>query len=155
MAKKNKDDSDLIVKLCKTNKDLMQVYNYEVDVFAEAGDFEWSMKALNSQKDSGWNIYGVFSPTDGDEIISALFTKVDGGEFHTKNTSLKISHQGIGISHKIKDFFEKEARSKKSKNIVHFCAVDNFRNIALNESHGYQRIESINNGETIKWSKLL
>ncbi len=145
---------DLEFSMCETEADLKKVYDYDADVFAESGDFVWSLQNLKKEQKSGWRIYSVTSEEDK-EIISALFIKDDGDKLLTKNTSLKMSHQGKGISHKIKEFFENEAKKEKKAEIYHFCAVDNFRSIALNESHGYERLECVKNGEVIKWGKKL
>jgi RimJ/RimL family protein N-acetyltransferase len=145
----------LYFKHCTDSKDLRDVYNYEVDVFAEAGDFLWSLEALEDEINRGWKIYAVRCDESGDEIISVLFVKLKQGDYFTKNTSLKLNFQGKGISHSIKEFFEMMALKTKAKNIVHFCAVDNFRSIALNESHGYLKIDCIKNGEILKWKKAL
>ncbi|MCB9092051.1 MAG: hypothetical protein H6620_05775 [Halobacteriovoraceae bacterium] len=148
------DETNITFNKCGSESDLKKLYDYDVDVFAEAGDFEWSLKNLRKEKNDGWDIYSV-SLSNDNEIIAALFVKKDGADLLTKNTSVKISHQGKGISHRIKEFFENKAIENHSKNIIHFCAVDNFRNIALNESHGYVRDSVVNKGEVIKWRKKM
>ena len=73
----------------------------------------------------------------------------------TKNTSLKMNYQGSGYSHKIKEFFEKVARERKLKKIVHYCGIDNFRMYSLNESHGYKKTPHKlgTNGRVVEWIK--
>ena len=152
MGKKQKIGS-LTFESCINETDLKKVYNYDVDVFAEASDFVWSLKSLKSEQKKGWSIYSVTSSEANNEIVAALFIKEGEKELMTKNTAIKMAHQGKGVSHQIKQFFEKQAKTSKMKNIVHFCAVDNFRTIALNESHGYKKVDVLKNGEIIKWQK--
>jgi predicted GNAT family acetyltransferase len=145
-------NNELLFSRCKTEDDLRKVYNYEVDVFAEAGNFEWSWENLISEQKQGWEIYSL---TLDQEILAAIFLRLDENALYTKNTSMKMSYQGHGYSHRIKEFYEQKAKEKAAKKIINFCAVDNFRTIALNESHGYQRIGVLNNGEVLKWEKTL
>ncbi len=150
----SKKDPKLVFKKCETEDDLKDVYDYDADVFAEAGDFEWSLKNLKQEQTEGWDIYSVTFKAEK-EIIAALFMKKDGKALLTKNTAVKMSHKGLGVSHKIKEFFEQKAREDKFSNIVHFCAVDNFRNIGLNESYGYDKVDTRKNGEVLQWEKKL
>ncbi len=151
MSKKN---PNLIFKKCESEDDLKSVYNYDADVFAEAGDFEWSLKNLKQEQSEGWDIYSVTFKSEK-EIVAALFMKKEGSSLLTKNTSVKMSHKGLGVSHKIKEFFETFAKKEKYSSIVHFCAVDNFRNIGLNESYGYLKVDVRKNGEVLQWEKKL
>ena len=57
-----KDEIKINFKKVSSKADLQEVYNYDVDVFAEAGDFEWSLKSLEAEKSNGWDIYSVISP---------------------------------------------------------------------------------------------
>jgi len=137
---------------CHNEADLKRLYNYDVDVFAEAGDFEWSLENLKKEQKQGWEIYSV--EMNG-QTIAAVFLKFDGDNLLSKNTSLKMTYQGQGISHRIKDFYDHLAHSHQVKYITHFCAVDNFRAIALNESHGYEKVKCHKNGEVVEWKKTL
>ncbi len=147
-------DAKLNIELCNTEEHLKRVYDYDADVFAEAGDFEWSLKNLKKEQKDGWDIYSVTMKTEK-EIIAALFLKKEDDKLLTKNTSVKMSHKGMGVSHKIKEFFENRAREQKYSAIVHFCAVDNFRNIGLNESYGYDKVDTRKNGEVLQWEKKI
>lgn len=137
---------------CHTEEELKRLYNYDVDVFAEAGDFEWSLQNLKKEKKQGWEIYAV---EVDHEFIAAIFLRQENGILYTKNTSLKLMYQGQGLSHRIKDFYEHLARGQKAHTIIHYCAVDNFRAIALNESHGYHKTGVHKNGEVLEWQKKL
>jgi RimJ/RimL family protein N-acetyltransferase len=137
---------------CHTEEQVKRLYQYDVDVFAEAGDFNWSIENLRLELSQGWEIYSVELNT---EIISAVFIKFEGDILHTKNTSLKMPYQGQGLSHRMKEFFELFAKSHGAREIHHVCAVDNFRAIALNESHGYKRVGTQKNGEVLDWKKVL
>jgi len=147
-----KKKKEVTFKKCKTEEHLDKLYQYEVDVFAEAGDFEWSLQNLIDKKENGWDVYSVNMENEED-IVAALFIKKEKGELLTNNTSVKMSHKGLGISHKIKEFFEDTAKNQKVDSIVHFCAVDNFRTITLNENYGYKRVGITHSGEVIKWQK--
>ncbi len=146
------DIHHLSFEACQGDDQLQEIYNYEVDVFAEAGNFDWSLENLKSQLDDGWKIYSVRA---GDEIIAALFLKHQDGTLYTKNTSMKLAYQGLGFSHRIKEFYEEQAKKYKAKTILNDCAVDNFRTIALNESHGYQKVQTLGNGEITRWQKKI
>lgn len=137
---------------CNSEEELKKLYNYDVDVFAEAGDFDWSLENLKKEKKLGWEIYSV---EQSNEIIAAVFLRFEDDSLATKNTSIKMTFQGQGFSHRIKDFYEHLARAHKVSAIVHYCAVDNFRAIALNESHGYKKVKTLKNGEVIEWEKTL
>lgn len=137
---------------CNSDDELKKLYNYDVDVFAEAGDFDWSLENLKKERKQGWEIYSV---ENNNEIIAAVFLKFEKDQLSTKNTSIKMTYQGKGYSHRIKDFYEHLARTHQVKSIIHFCAVDNFRAIALNESHGYKRVKTHKNGEVVEWEKKL
>lgn len=137
---------------CNSDEELKKLYNYDVDVFAEAGDFDWSLENLKRERKQGWEIYSV---ENNNEIIAAVFLKFEKDLLATKNTSIKMTYQGKGYSHRIKDFYEHLARTHQVKSIVHYCAVDNFRAIALNESHGYKRVKTHKNGEVVEWEKKL
>jgi RimJ/RimL family protein N-acetyltransferase len=137
-------------KLCKNDSDLKEVYRYDADAFAETSDFEWTIASLKKTQEQGWDIFSV---SLDQEIIAACFTKITGKSLHSKNTAIKLSFQGMGISHQIKEFFEDYAKKNKLTSIINYCAVDNFRNIALNESHGYIKLPAEKNSEVIQWKK--
>ena len=137
---------------CQSEADLKRLYQYDVDVFAEAGDFEWSVVNLKQELENGWEIYSVELNS---EIIAAVFIKFQTDILLSKNTSLKMPYQGHGFSHRMKEFFELFAKSHGAKEIHHYCAIDNFRTIALNESHGYRRVGTQKNGEVLEWKKVL
>jgi RimJ/RimL family protein N-acetyltransferase len=147
-----KKDAMLRFIKCSAESELKELYRYEVDVFAEAGDFEWSVENLKKEKKQGWEIYAV---KIGQEIMAAAFLRFEDSILFTKNTSVKLAYQGQGYSHRIKEFYEHIARSHEVKKILHYCAVDNFRAIALNESHGYKKVQSLKGGEVWEWEKLL
>jgi len=104
-------------------------------------------------------------PTDGNffslnldaEVLAAVFYKVEEDSLLTKNTAIKITHQGSGFSHAIKEFFEKVAREKGLKKIIHYCRIDNFRMYSLNESHGYKKTPRKlgPEGQVVEWMKTL
>jgi hypothetical protein len=57
----------------------------------------------------------------------------------------------------IKNFYENEAKKAQVNKVVNYCPVDNFRMIALNESHGYKRTGNSFglNQNIIEWVKVL
>ena len=113
-----------------------------------------SYVVIKKEVKDGWHLYSVIL---NGEIISAAFCKLEGEVLHSKNTSIKIQHQGSGFSHRIMEFFESRAKELKSSSIVHYCSIDNFRQYALNESHGYvktsRKLGKL--GHTTEWVKLL
>lgn len=137
----------------KKDKDLKDIYNHDFGVFADALDFKWTLEGIKKVKKAGW---GVFSLVVEDEIIAALFIKFEKGVLYTKNTPIKINHQGHSYSDRIKDYYEKLAKKKNAKKIVHFCRVDDFRMISLNEDFGYKRTGNTleDNDEFIEWEKI-
>ena len=120
----------------KSHSDIEKVYNYDVEVFTETPDFDWTLDSIKDEVKDGWQLYAV---TLGEEIVAAAFMKEEGGALLTKNTPIKMIYQGNGYSHRIKDFFEDMAKEKKTPKVFHYCSSHNFRMIALNESHGYER----------------
>ena len=62
--------------------------------------------------------------------------------------------QGKGVSHRIKDFYEEEAKKLNVDIVQNICPDDNFRNISLNQSHGYTKTEGFFNGLPV-WEKKL
>lgn len=111
------------------------------------------MEEIRNEVAEGWELYSVM--VDG-EIIAALFFKADKDTLYTKNTAIKVSYQGSGFSHKIKEYFEKVAREKGLKHIAHYCRIDNFRMYSLNESHGYRKTpKKMGDGQVVEWMKDL
>ena len=91
------------------------------------------------------------------EIVAAVFYKIEDDALLTKNTAIKITYQGSGFSHTIKEFFEKVAREKGLKRIFHYCRIDNFRMYSLNESHQYKKTPKKlgPEGLVVEWVKSL
>lgn len=121
----------------KSSDDIEKVYNYDVEVFTETPDFDWTLQSIKEEVKDGWALYAA---TLGEQIIAATFLKEEKGKgLLTKNTPIKMIFQGNGYSHRIKDFFENEAKKRKIGKVYHYCSSHNFRMISLNESHGYER----------------
>jgi hypothetical protein len=137
-----------------TEEDVERVFNYNIGAFVDAPDFDWGLPQLKEQLKDQWELYGVFQEK---EIIAAVLTKVVAEGLLTKNTGIKITHQGVGISHQIKDFFELKARDLGLNVIYHYCLIDDFRMYSLNEKHGYKKTgKSLGkNGEVVEWEKNL
>lgn len=112
------------------------------------------MEEIKQEVKDGWELYAVYFEQ---EIIAALFCKVDKNALLTKNTAIKMQHQGSGFSHKIKHFFEEKAMDLKLDKIIHYCRIDNFRMYSLNESHKYKKIqEGIGDDkQLVIWEKTL
>lgn len=139
----------LTFKEAKSDNDVKDVYNFNVVAFADSTDFNWTEDNIKSQVKDGWELFSV--NYDGD-IVAAAFVKIDGVNLYTKNTPIKLIHQGNGFSHKIKDFYEEFAKGKGVKTIFNYCPSDNFRMISLNEGHDYKKTANENNG-IIEWQK--
>lgn len=121
-------------KKAKSEKDIKLIHDYNIDAFSDSPDFKWNLEEIKKEVADGWEL---FSLSSGVEIVAALFYKIEGDALLTKNTAIKIEYQGAGLSHMIKDFFEKVARENHLKRIYHYCRIDNFRMYSLNESHHY------------------
>ncbi|WP_372653739.1 hypothetical protein [Halobacteriovorax sp.] len=136
------------------SKDIKMIYDYNLDAFSDSPGFNWNFDEIKKEVKDGWNLYGV---EESGEIIAALFYKIKENTLYSKNTSIKLSHQGSGFSHKIKDFFEKEAKEQKVKQIIHYCSIDNFRMYSLNESHGYVKTDKRlgEKGQVVEWVKQI
>ena len=140
-------------QLAKTQKDLTDIYNYNMSAFFDAYEFHWSLPWLVEQKQEGWSIHQVYC---AEQIIAAIFTKVAPKGLMVKQTPLKFEFQGQGLSHKIKQHIELVAKRARQKNIFHYCAIDNFRMTALNESHGYHKTGgTLKNENIVEWHKAL
>ncbi len=120
----------------KTQKDIFDTYNFNMEIFTGSTDFGWSLEDIKSEIKDGWKLYSVKIQ---EEIVAAAFLKEDGGVLYTKNTPIKIDFQGNGFSHQIKDYYEELAKTKKMKRIINYCPADSFRMISLNERHGYKK----------------
>lgn len=142
----------LVFQETKTKKDILDTYNYNVEVFAESPDFGWSLDKIKSEIKDGWKLLSV---KRGDEIVAAAFVRVDRGVLFTKNTPIKIDYQGNGFSHQIKEYFDELAKEKKVNKIVNFCPADSFRMISLNERHGYKKTGKTHgdNNFLVEWEK--
>jgi hypothetical protein len=136
-------------------KDLRRIHEYTIDAFSDTPDFSWTLDEIKQEVKDGWELFGVTN--EEDEIVAAIFFCQDKDTLLTKNTGLRIHHQGSGYSHQIKDYFEKVAKQKRLKKIAHFCRIDNFRMYSLNESHGYQKSgKRIGpDGQVVEWIKVL
>lgn len=138
----------------KKPKEIKQIYDYTIDAFSDTPDFKWNLEEIKKEVADGWTLCGVRN--EEDEIVAAVFYRLDKKALLTKNTGLKIDHQGAGVSHAIKEFFEDTARSLKAKEIKHYCRIDNFRMYSLNESHGYYKTHNKNeDGQIVEWLKEL
>ena len=142
-------------KLAKTKKDLGEIYNYNMSAFLDEDEFPWSLPWIEAQDREGHDIYQV---KYRGEVVAALFTRVTKKGLLTKQTPIKFNVQGLGLSHKIKEYAEVLAKKAKKKDIFNYCAIDNFRMAALNESHGYKKTSGgvLEGGGTIvEWHKSL
>ncbi len=146
--------NQLVFNEVTKSDDIKKVFDYNIDAFSDSPDFKWTLDDIKKEVKDGWHLYSVIL---NGEIISAAFCKLEGEVLHSKNTSIKIQHQGSGFSHRIMEFFESRAKELKSSSIVHYCSIDNFRQYALNESHGYvktsRKLGKL--GHTTEWVKLL
>lgn len=134
-------------------KEMKKIYEYTIDAFSDSPDFNWNLDEIKREVKDGWSLFGVTN--EEDEIVAALFFRLKDNSLMTKNTGLKINHQGAGYSHEIKEFFEEKAKELKAKSIKHYCRIDNFRMYSLNESHGYKKSpDTIDEDEQIvEWEK--
>lgn len=135
-------------------KEIQEIYDYTIDAFSDSPDFNWTLDEIKNEVSDGWVLVGVRN--DESEIVAALFYRLFKKELQTKNTGLKINHQGSGYSHAIKEYFEQVAIENKAKQIVHYCRIDNFRMYSLNESHGYKKTQNTHSGgQVVEWVKNL
>lgn len=134
-----------------TKEEIKEVYNFNTEAFTDLN--EWTQTSIEKQLKEGWELVSVKS---GKEIICALFIKKNGPSLLTKNTPIKINHQGNGYSHEIKEFYEKYAKENGIKEVYNYTPRDNFRMISLNEGHDYAKTgESIEDGALIEWVKKI
>ncbi len=135
-----------------STQEVEKVYNYTIDAFSDTPDFRWTLDEIKSELKDGWELYAVLN--ESGEIIEALFLKSKDNCLLSKNTGLKVNHQGSGYSHEIKDYVENIARKRKLKRVIHYCRIDNFRMYSLNESHGYVKKGPINQDpQVVEWVK--
>lgn len=137
-----------------SKEDFEQIHEYTIDAFSDTPDFAWTLDEIEKEVADGWELEAAYNGED--EIVAALFYMDTGEVLLTKNTGLKIHHQGSGYSHQVKEHFETVAREKKLDAIAHYCRIDNFRMYSLNESHGYKKTETkIGDGQVVEWVKKL
>lgn len=136
-------------------KEIQKIYDYTTDAFSDSPDFNWNLEEIKKEVKDGWSLYGA--KNNEDEIVAAVFFKLDHCALLTKNTGLKINHQGSGYNHNIKKFFESKAKELKAKSIKHYCRIDNFRMYSLNESHGYKKTANTidDDGQIVEWEKKI
>lgn len=148
------DIKQLIFKEAKKEEEVVNLSNFDIQAFTDAQDFSWTLDNIKKEVKTGWKLYSVMSDN---EIVAAVLMRKEGDTLFTKNTPIKMAFQGNGFSHKIKNFYEEEARKQQIHRVVNYCPMDNFRMIALNESHGYKRTGNafgISNN-IIEWVKVL
>src|SRR5690606_20982983 len=145
---------ELVFTQSKTEKDIQDIYNFNVQAFTDTQDFDWSVDSIKKEIKEGWKLYSVNFEED---IVAALFMKKKGDALYTKNTPIKLTYQGNGFSHQIKDFYEAQARDASLKKVYNYCPFDNFRMIALNEGHDYFRTGNTlgGNDRILEWEKRL
>lgn len=142
---------DLTFHKANKESEYKAIYDHNLDAFTDTPDFKWSLSEIKKEVKDGWELYSVRAGTD---IVSAVFLKKDKDSLLTKNTAIKMSYQGSGYSHQIKEFIEKKAKELKVKKIYHYCRIDNFRMYSLNESHSYRKTENkLDDGQIVEWVK--
>lgn len=145
---------ELTFKKVDTEDQIQEVYDYNIDAFSDTPDFKWTLEDIRQEMAEGWELMAVYL---ADEIIAAVFYKVEKDSLLTKNTAVKMNYQGSGYSHKIKDYIELLAKKKKVKKIIHYCRIDNFRMYSLNESHGFEKTGRTygDDVQVVEWSKKI
>jgi predicted GNAT family acetyltransferase len=144
----------LVFKEAKKEEEVVNLSKFDIQAFTDTQDFSWTLDNIKKEVKTGWRLFSVM--TD-DEIVAAVLMRKEGDTLFTKNTPIKMAFQGNGFSHQIKNFYETEAKKQQISKVVNYCPVDNFRMIALNESHGYKRTGNafgISNN-IIEWVKEL
>ena len=144
----------IVFELAENKNQIEEIYNFNVQAFADSHDFLWTEENLSKEIKEGWNLYSVKVEED---IICAIFMKTENNSLLTKNTPIKINYQGNGYSHIIKEFYEQYAKEQKANKVFNYCPIDNFRMISLNEGHNYEKTgESLGGNENmIEWVKDL
>lgn len=144
----------LVFKEAKKEEEVVNLSKFDIQAFTDTQDFSWTLDNIKKEVKTGWKLYSVM--TD-EEIVAAVLMRKDGDTLFTKNTPIKMAFQGNGFSHQIKNFYETEAKKQNIHRLINYCPVDNFRMIALNESHGYKRTGNafgVSNN-IIEWVKVL
>lgn len=126
----------LVFQEAKSDKEIEAIFYHNISAYFDSEEFDWTVPWLKGLKKSGWRLFGVHLE---DEIIAAFFVVLEDGMLTSKQTPVKMNHQGQGVSHRIKHQIEIVAKESKVKSIINICAIDNFRMVALNESHGYKK----------------
>lgn len=152
--RKMEEIRDLIFKEAKKEEEMVNLSKFDVQAFTDTQDFSWTLDNIKKEVKTGWKLFSV---TTDDEIVAAVLLKKDGDTLFTKNTPIKMAFQGNGFSHQIKEFYEVEAKKMHINKVINYCPVDNFRMIALNESHGYKRTGKAFglSNNIIEWVKVL
>jgi hypothetical protein len=148
------DIKPLVFKEAKKEEDVVNLSKFDIQAFTDTQDFSWTLDNIKKEVKVGWKLFSV---TTDNEIVAAVLMRKDGDTLFTKNTPIKIAFQGNGFSHQIKNFYEDEAKKQNIRRLINYCPSDNFRMIALNESHGYKRTGNafgINNN-IIEWVKVI
>lgn len=137
-----------------TKDDFKRIFDYNIDAFSDSPDFKWTLSEIEQEVNEGWELYAAYLRN---EIIAACFLRIDGVSLLTKNTAIKMTAQGSGYSHQIKEFFEEKAKELNLKEITHYCRIDNFRMYSLNESHGYKKTDRKlgERGLIVEWIKKI
>ena len=127
-----------------------EIEKFNVDAFTDTPGVDFKKSSLKKLLKDDWKIFVL---SHQEEIVSVLFIKKDPDRLLTKNTPIKMSYQGNGLSHLIKEFYEEYASEEKIGEIIHYCPIDNFRMISLNEKHGYAKIQEEDGLST--WKKII
>jgi predicted GNAT family acetyltransferase len=144
----------LTFKEAKKEEEVVNLSKFDIQAFTDTQDFSWSLDNIKKEVKTGWKLFSVMTDS---EIVAAVLIRKDGDTLFTKNTPIKMAFQGNGFSHQIKNFYEEEARKFRANKVVNYCPVDNFRMIALNESHGYKRTGNAHGltNNIIEWVKVI
>ncbi|MCK5884817.1 MAG: hypothetical protein KAG61_14095 [Bacteriovoracaceae bacterium] len=144
------------LKFVKASKeqDFKNIFDYNIDAFSDSPDFKWTLDEIKHEVKEGWQLFAAYLNS---EIIAACFLRVDNKKLLTKNTAIKMTSQGSGYSHQIKEFFEEQAKELKTAQVIHYCRIDNFRMYSLNESHGYKKTDRKlgERGLIVEWVKSI
>ncbi len=144
---------DLIFKKAMDKSLVKEIFDYNIDAFSDSPDFNWNLSEIEEEIKDGWELYAAYLE---EEIIAAVFLKVENDSLLSKNTAIKMNYHGSGYSHQIKEFIEKKAKDKKLQKIYHYCRIDNFRMYSLNESHKYKKTSNkLDDGLIVEWVKQL
>jgi hypothetical protein len=147
-------EKTLVFKQTNKINDIVNIVNHNAEVFTATTGFSWSLDNIKKELKEGWKLYSVSLDED---IVAALFIKIDNGILYTKNTPIKLQYQGNGFSHLIKEFYEEEALNLGLKSVFNYCPSDNFRMISLNERHDYKRTGKVlgKNKDILEWEKKI